>query len=404
MQRDLQRRELAQPGPGRPRSSGQHLQQLPAGNLGHDHPREADRVVGVRGTRRRERARHRVAGRGHELEDRGLALQHRVLVVRREHPERERAPVLVGQPGAAEPAEPDERRHPARRRRQRRDPRRVLPAGHVLPDPRLRRRGDLVGAPRVHGHAADATSRRTRADGESAHRLWSTVSGMRRRTLLRHGQHRNRRRIVDAARAEVARMGLFRRRRVEEELLELVRTELGTIRAEIQATLGETAAVLSTRVRTEIEHRMGEPHALAAGLQSVRNTIGARDAELAQVLKRVIETCDTLSQRGRARPLRADRAHRGGRPPERRGLLRGDLRPAARDATVRVRPRSSAAPSTRRSTATSRCRAAPPRSGRRSTSTWPRPRSRPTRRSGPAPDGPRAPTGSRSAAGSATAG
>jgi hypothetical protein len=92
-------------------------------------------------------------------------------------------------------------------------------------------------------------------------------------------------------------MGLFRRRRVEEELLELVRTELGTIRAEIQATLGETAAVLSTRVRTEIEHRMGEPHALAAGLQSVRNTIGARDAELAQVLERVIETCDTLSQR-----------------------------------------------------------------------------------------------------------
>jgi hypothetical protein len=92
-------------------------------------------------------------------------------------------------------------------------------------------------------------------------------------------------------------MGMFRRRRVEEELLELVRTELSTIRAEIQATLGETAAVLSTRVRTEIEHRMGEPHALAAGLQSVRNTIGARDAELAQVLKRVIDTCDTLSQR-----------------------------------------------------------------------------------------------------------
>jgi hypothetical protein len=92
-------------------------------------------------------------------------------------------------------------------------------------------------------------------------------------------------------------MGLFRRRRVEDELLLLVRNELDSIRAEIQATLGETAAVLSTRVRSEIEHRMGEPHALAAGLQSVRNTIGARDAELAQVLKRVIDTCDTLSQR-----------------------------------------------------------------------------------------------------------
>jgi hypothetical protein len=92
-------------------------------------------------------------------------------------------------------------------------------------------------------------------------------------------------------------MALFRRRRVEEELLELVRTELGTIRADIQASLGETAAVLSGRVRTEIEHRMGEPHAIAAGLQSVRNAIGARDAELAQVLQRVIDTCDTLSQR-----------------------------------------------------------------------------------------------------------
>jgi hypothetical protein len=92
-------------------------------------------------------------------------------------------------------------------------------------------------------------------------------------------------------------MGLFHRRRVEEELLELVRTELGTIRAEIQATLGETAAVLSGRVRSEIEHRMGEPHALAAGLQSVRNTIGARDAQLSQVLQRITETCETLSQR-----------------------------------------------------------------------------------------------------------
>jgi hypothetical protein len=84
---------------------------------------------------------------------------------------------------------------------------------------------------------------------------------------------------------------------MEEELLELLRTEMGTIRADIQATLGETAAVLSGRVRSEIEHRMGEPHALAAGLQSVRNTIGARDAQLSQVLSRITDTCETLSQR-----------------------------------------------------------------------------------------------------------
>jgi hypothetical protein len=92
-------------------------------------------------------------------------------------------------------------------------------------------------------------------------------------------------------------MGLFRRRRVEDDLLLLVRNELDSIRAEMQATLGETAAVLSGRVRSEIEHRMGEPHALAAGLQSVRNTIGARDAQLSQVLSRITETCETLSQR-----------------------------------------------------------------------------------------------------------
>ena len=201
-------------------------------------------------------------------------------------------------------------------------------------------------------------------------------------------------------------MGLFRRRRVEEELLELVRTELGTIRAEIQATLGETAAVLSTRVRTEIEHRMGEPHALAAGLQSVRNTIGARDAELAQVLKRVIETCDTLSER-----VQLDRSERialteaVGRL-TRRGVRRGDLRRCRRRPTVRRRGRrSSAAPSTRRSTATSRCRRGDHRDPAVGRHRPGRDRGRrPSAPSGPAPAGRCAPTGSRCAAGSATAG
>lgn len=92
-------------------------------------------------------------------------------------------------------------------------------------------------------------------------------------------------------------MGLRRRRKLEVELLELVRGELTTMRSELQATLAETAAVLSARVRTEVEHRMGEPSALAAGIQSVRETIGARDADLVQVLKRVVETCDSLAER-----------------------------------------------------------------------------------------------------------
>ena len=40
-----------------------------------------------------------------------------------------------------------------------------------------------------------------------------------------------------------------RRRRVETEILELVRRELETVRVEVQTALAETAAVLSTRVR-----------------------------------------------------------------------------------------------------------------------------------------------------------
>ena len=233
---------------------------------------------------------------------------------------------------------------------------------------------------------------------------WSTVCGMGRRTLLRHGQHRIRHRTVDGSRAEVARMGLFRRRRVEEELLELVRTELGTIRAEIQATLGETAAVLSSRVRTEIEHRMGEPHALAAGLQSVRNTIGARDAELAQVLKRVIETCDTLSQR-----VELDRSERI----------------ALTEAVGRLTDAVAAADSYVLPPTTQRCECEHRRRGDRRRDDGRRPlaaaghhrdpavgRHRPRRdrgrhrrrRSSRAPDGPPAPTASRSGAGSATAG
>ena len=135
-------------------------------------------------------------------------------------------------------------------------------------------------------------------------------------------------------------MGLFRRRRVEEELLELVRTELGTIRGRDPGHARRDRG----RPLDPGAHRDRAADGRAAarsppGIQSVRDTIGARDAELAHVLKRVIETCDTLSQRVAARPGRADRARRGGRPPDRRGLLGRDLRPrrprpTGRDATV----------------------------------------------------------------------
>ncbi len=97
-------------GPGRPRRSGQHLEQQPAGNLRYDHPREADRVVGVCGTRRRKR-RAAGAGRGTNSRSR-LALEHRVVVARREDPD-------AAGPGTRPAARrrratgPDERRHPA---------------------------------------------------------------------------------------------------------------------------------------------------------------------------------------------------------------------------------------------------------------------------------------------------
>ena len=72
-------------------------------------------------------------------------------------------------------------------------------------------------------------------------------------------------------------MGLRRKRKVEAELIELVRSELAALRAEVQSAMADTAAVLSARVRTEVEQRMGEPSALVAGIQGVRETIaGAR--------------------------------------------------------------------------------------------------------------------------------
>lgn len=89
-------------------------------------------------------------------------------------------------------------------------------------------------------------------------------------------------------------MGLRRRRKAEAELLELVRGELAAMRTELQTALTETAAALSTRVRTEIEQRTGEPRALAAGIQQVRETISVRDTEVVQVLRRVTDACDSL--------------------------------------------------------------------------------------------------------------
>ena len=58
-----------------------------------------------------------------------------------------------------------------------------------------------------------------------------------------------------------------RRRKVEAELIELFRAELTSIRTEMQTALADTAAVLSARVRSELEQRMGEPSALASGIQ-----------------------------------------------------------------------------------------------------------------------------------------
>ncbi len=92
-------------------------------------------------------------------------------------------------------------------------------------------------------------------------------------------------------------MGRRRKRKVEAELIELVRVEITAMRADVQAALAETAAVLSTRVRTELEQRMGEPSALADGIQDIRTTIATHDADLATVLQRVGETCDALAER-----------------------------------------------------------------------------------------------------------
>ena len=92
-------------------------------------------------------------------------------------------------------------------------------------------------------------------------------------------------------------MAFGKRRRVEAQLLEMVRAELAAARSEIQASLAESVAVLSGRVRSEVDMRMGEPSALVAGIQDVRNGMHARDSDLTHMLRRVAETCDVLAER-----------------------------------------------------------------------------------------------------------
>ncbi len=92
-------------------------------------------------------------------------------------------------------------------------------------------------------------------------------------------------------------MAFGKRRRVDADLLDLVRGELATVRAELQATLAESVSMLSTRVRSEIETRMGEPSALVAGMQGIREGMTGRDTELAHVLRQVAQTCEVLAER-----------------------------------------------------------------------------------------------------------
>jgi hypothetical protein len=90
---------------------------------------------------------------------------------------------------------------------------------------------------------------------------------------------------------------VFGRRRREAELVELVRSELTSIRDEVQTTLADAIATLSTRVRTEVEQRVGEPSALVAGIQDVREALTTRESEVTHLLRKVTETCDTLAER-----------------------------------------------------------------------------------------------------------
>lgn len=92
-------------------------------------------------------------------------------------------------------------------------------------------------------------------------------------------------------------MGIRRRRKEESDLIELVRSELGAIRSEVQTARAETAASLTVRMRTDVGQLMGAPSALVSGFQGVRETLNRRDSELARVLKQVVETCESLSER-----------------------------------------------------------------------------------------------------------
>ena len=97
---------------------------------------------------------------GDEVEDRPLVLEGDVLTDVAEHPQRQGLPERLGELVAVQLPEPDERRHPVVRGRQRRHPLRAPTARDVLLDPAQRRRGDLGRLPRVARHEPEPYKRR----------------------------------------------------------------------------------------------------------------------------------------------------------------------------------------------------------------------------------------------------
>ena len=163
MEPGLQRGQLPQPRRRGPRGLGDDGQERLARHMREHHPRQPDRV-GRRGRHRGQRYGHRISGSGDEVEDRPLVFEGDVLADVAEHPQRQGGPERLGKVIAVQLPEPDERRHPVVRGRQRRHPLRAPTTGDVLLDPAQRRRGDLGRLPRVARHEPEPYKRRCRPE------------------------------------------------------------------------------------------------------------------------------------------------------------------------------------------------------------------------------------------------
>ncbi|MFN8035477.1 MAG: hypothetical protein U0V73_06055 [Acidimicrobiia bacterium] len=96
-----------------------------------------------------------------------------------------------------------------------------------------------------------------------------------------------------------------RRRGAQAGTIESLRAEMRSAHRELRTLVADTVSTVEGSFRVAVESQERAASAVVAAVDSMRADLGARDLELGNALRRVVEACDTLVER-----VRADAAER----------------------------------------------------------------------------------------------